>query len=95
MIVAVFVAALYDGVAGTCVLSGRQSVKLEVVKVFPFIGRVKVALTGVPVVLPVGTFVAPSAGLFDATSGEFPVVNVQLTGLASGVPSPALAAVVT
>jgi hypothetical protein len=70
-------------------------VKVLVVNVLPFIGRVKPAVTGVPVSLPVGTFEAPWAGLFDATSGELPVVNDQLTGLASAVPSAALAAVVT
>jgi len=52
-------------------------------------------LTAGPVVLPVGTFEAPSPGLFDTISGAFPVVNDQLTALASGVPSAALAPVVT
>jgi hypothetical protein len=94
VIVAVFVAALYDAVAGTCVPSGRQRVNVVVVNVTAFIARVKLALIGVPLLLPVGTFVAPAAGLLDASSGAFVVVNVQLTGLATATPSAALAPVV-
>jgi len=51
VIVAVFVAALYDGVAGICVLSGRQSVYVVVVKLVASIAWVNVRGDGGPVVL--------------------------------------------
>ena len=78
MIVAVLVAELYEGVDGTCVLSGRQSVKVEVVNEEASIARVNWALTGVPVLIPVATLPAASAGVLTITSGVFVVPTVQL-----------------
>jgi hypothetical protein len=65
-----------------------------VVKLVASIAWVNVEVTGGPMLVPVETFVAPAAGLFEASSGAFVVVNVHVTALARAGPSDAFAPVV-